>query len=79
MFCALHVSTGYAPGPRIYVAFLASSSLVAIGQISYFDISYFIYLTMPWPAQWLWGVRNSPGRWEGHCQPTVLWEEIVLG
>ena len=30
MLCALHVSTGYAPWPRIYVAFLASSSLVAI-------------------------------------------------
>ena len=30
MFCALHVSTGYEPGPRIYVAFLASSSLAAI-------------------------------------------------
>ena len=30
MLSALHVSTGYEPGPRIYVAFLASSSLVAI-------------------------------------------------
>ena len=30
-----------------------------------------VRLTMPCPTQWRWGVRNSPGRWEGHCQPTV--------
>ena len=30
MLCAMHVSTGYAPGPRISVAFIARSSLAAI-------------------------------------------------
>ena len=29
MLCAMHVSTGYAPGPRISVAFIARSSLDA--------------------------------------------------
>ena len=30
MLCAMHVSTGYAPGPRISVAFIARSRLAAI-------------------------------------------------
>jgi len=30
MLCAMHVSTGYAPGPRISVASIARSSLAAI-------------------------------------------------
>ena len=34
MLCAMHVSTGYAPGPRISAAFIASSSCTCAWLLS---------------------------------------------
>ena len=64
----ISVSIGLIIACLLSTAARPSVRAVGIAQCS----AYFARLTMPCPAQWLWGVRNSPGRWEGHCQPPYL-------